>query len=291
MLKLLSIITLLANIFICNSHSFMNYPVCRRSKYSSYYVNKNLVDYNIMAPLNIYGYTFPCKGFPEGPAITTIKSNKVQINIEPSNPIHGGGHCQFGITYDSKTFIVLKQVISTCLLNDSKYEMILPKIPNGKLTIFWTSINAIGNREYYMDCADVEVKIPDNNVTDDIINGKELIVVNLPGYKIIPEFPKKGMYDGRELLKNAKNISYKIKDENTFISPPTQSKFTTIKYTTNYNNPTTNYTYNNPTTNYNNTVYNNPTINYNNTVYNNSIRNNLDICFLLINFAIILYIN
>ena len=287
MLKLFSIISILSNIFLCKSHSYMGYPVCRRSKYSSYYVNKKLVDYNIMAPLNTYGYTFPCKGFPEGPAISTVKSNNLEIIIEPKAPIHGGGHCQFGITYDSKTFIVLKQVISTCLLNDNKYEMILPKIPNGKLTIFWTSINAIGNREYYMDCADVEVKIPDNIVTDNIINGKELIVVNLPGYKIIPEFPEKDMYDGRELLKNAKNIIYKIKEENTFISPTTHNMFTT-NYTTTY---TTNYT-SNYTTNYTTTYTANYTANYNNTVYNYSLRNNFNIYyFLIINFAVILILN
>lgn len=228
MLKLL-IITTLANIFLGNSHSFMNYPVCRRSQYSPYYLDKDLVDYNIMAPLNTYGYKFPCKGFPKGPYVDTITSNKVKINIETSLPMHGGGHCQFGISYDDKTFIVLKQVISSCLLNNSKYEMILSSIPNGKVTIFWTSINAIGNREYYMDCADVMVNIPDNNITDDEINGKELIIVNLPGYEIIPEFPEKGMYDGRDLLENAKNINYKIKN-----SAPTPSVITTseVKSTT-----------------------------------------------------------
>jgi len=196
----------------------MNYPICRRSKHSSYYVDKNLVDYNIMSPLNTYGYTFPCKGFTKGPTISTINSNNVEIIIEPKAPIHGGGHCQFGISYDDKTFIGLKQVISTCLLNDYKYEMILPKIPNGKLTIFWTYINAIGNREYYMDCADVMIDIP-NNITDNLIKGKELVIVNLPGYKTIPEFPEKGMYNGKELLENAKDIYYNISDKSSYILP------------------------------------------------------------------------
>ena len=228
MFKLLTVITILTNIFLCNSHAFMKYPVCRRSQYSPYYLDKDLVDYNIMAPLNTYGYKFPCKGFPKGPPVDTITSNKVKINIETPLPMHGGGHCQFGISYGDKTFIVLRQVISSCLLNDSKYEMTLPSIPNGKVTIFWTYINAIGNREYYMDCADVIIDIKDNNITDEI-NGKELIIVNLPGYEIIPEFPKKGMYDGRDLLENANNTIYKIKNNTTSEVKSTTPVFTTEK--------------------------------------------------------------
>jgi hypothetical protein len=235
-MKLISFITIITNIFLCTSHSFMNYPVCRRSKYSSYYVNKNLVDYNIMAPLNTYGYTFPCKGFPEGPAVSTITTDDIEIIIDPSPPIHGGGHCQFGITYDDKIFIVLRQVISTCLLDDYKYKIKLPQIPNGKVTIFWTSINAIGNREYYMDCADVIIDIPNNNIEDVTITGKELIIVNLPGYETIPEFPDKGMYDGRELLENANNISIKLKNT---ITTPTLSTTETINTKTTYTTSTT----------------------------------------------------
>ncbi len=254
----------------------MGYPVCRRSKYSSYYVKKNLVDYNIMAPLNTFGYTYPCKGFPDGPAISTIKSNNLEINIEPKAPIHGGGHCQFGITYDDKTFIVLKQVIRTCLLKDNKYNIILPSLQNGKTTIFWTYINAIGNREYYMDCADVMIDIP-NNITDNLIKGKELVIVNLPGYKTIPEFPEKEMYNGKELLENAKDIYYKIKDETKIVSQTIPNNITQSTFETTFSFIN------------NNTVE--PTTTYY-IEYNHSLRNNFYIYYLLlINFIIIFILN
>ena len=51
-------------ILCVNAHVFMSSPPSRRNKYSSYYRSRNLVDYNIMAPLNTPGYSFPCKGFP-----------------------------------------------------------------------------------------------------------------------------------------------------------------------------------------------------------------------------------
>ncbi len=39
------------------------------------------------------------------------------------------------------------------------------------------------------------------------ILGKKLLVVNLPGYKTIPEFPNKNSYDGSELLLNIADMT------------------------------------------------------------------------------------
>lgn len=196
----------------------MNFPPSRKNKYSDYYIINNLVDYNIMAPLNTNGYTFPCKGFPVGPPTQTFNSNIITVTLEGS-AIHGGGHCQFGISYDDTHFLVLKTVIRNCLLDTMTYQFTLPlNTPSGNLTLFWTWVNAIGNREYYMECADIQV----NNNNDDANNvrlyGKELIIVDLPGYTYLPEFPNIDMYDGRELFINAK--SYYITLSNI---PPSHS--------------------------------------------------------------------
>ena len=208
----LRILSFFYYVSLTNSHVFMNEPICRRSKYSNYYIDNNLVDYNIAAPIDTFGYTFPCKGFPIGPPITTINSNKINIILEPgisTGSIHVGGHCQFGISYDNVNFLVLKQVIRNCLLTESSFEIILPdNIPSGNLIVFWTWVNAIGNREYYMDCSDIYLNNGNSNI-ETIIYGKELIILNLPGYTRIPEFPNNGDYDGRELIINARDMSIK----------------------------------------------------------------------------------
>ena len=188
------------------AHIFMQFPLSRKSKYSEYYVNNKLVDYNLMAPLNTNGYIFPCKGFSKGPPTQTYYSNTIKVTLEGS-ATHGGGHCQFGITYNNHDFLVLKTIIHSCLIDSMSYDFQLPdNTPDGHVTIFWSWVNAIGNREYYMECADVLVS---NNAiwNGEPLTGKELIIANIDGHPIIPEFPYKGMYDGQELFLNAQPFS------------------------------------------------------------------------------------
>lgn len=49
-----------------------------------------------------------------------------------------------------------------------------------KCTFAWTWINAVGNREYYMNCADVKII----GTQQGNIAGKSLYVANLPGYPV-----------------------------------------------------------------------------------------------------------
>ena len=203
-LSVLYVITILSS--FVNAHIFMQSPPSRRNKYSEYYVDNRLVDYNIMAPLNIPGYSFPCKGYPKGPATADFYSNNIVVKLE-GTAVHGGGHCQFGISYDNTNFVVLKTVIRTCLIEGMTYNVPLPSnMPSGKVTFFWTWVNAIGNREYYMECADVNIHNGQSYSNGPIV-GKELIVLNLPGYPVIPEFPYLDMYDGREHILNAVDFS------------------------------------------------------------------------------------
>lgn len=187
------------------SHVFMQFPPSRRNKYSEYYLKHGIVDYNIMAPLNS-GYSFPCKGFPKGPPTATFRSHEIQIKFEGS-AIHNGGHCQFGISYDDTTFVVIHTIVRNCFLQGMSYVINLPiNMPGGDFTLFWTWINSVGNREYYMECADV--RLENGNAESDVrIQGKELLVVNLPGYTQIPEFPLAHMYDGTDLLDSRKDVA------------------------------------------------------------------------------------
>ena len=187
------------------AHVMMKDPPPRRSKYAEYYVQNGLVDYNLLAPINA-GYSLPCKGFPPGPPTKTV-GKTVQITLEGS-AVHGGGHCQFGISYDNVNFVVLKTVVRNCLLNSMSYDFELPdRVMNTKTTVFWTWINAIGNREYYMDCADVNVVTNSHSNSPESVSGFELFVANLPGFPTIPEFPRPEMYDGADLLLSHKPMT------------------------------------------------------------------------------------
>jgi hypothetical protein len=159
-----------------------------------------------MAPLNTPGYRYPCKGFPKGPSTATYSGTSIRVSLEGS-ATHMGGHCQFGITYDQSNFLVLKTIYRTCLLSSLSYQFDLPfNIPNGDVTIFWSWINRIGGREYYMECADITVN--NNNFNRNVpLTGLELLVVNLPGYRIVPEFPQFGPNDGTNLLNQRRSLT------------------------------------------------------------------------------------
>jgi hypothetical protein len=232
-----------------DAHGFLKYPLARRSPYSSYYVENDLVNYNIASPLYASeGFTFPCKGFPKGPSITTIKEDSFIAQIESGAP-HDGKHCQFGFTNDQKTFVVTKIVFGTCLIPDGfSYNIDIPKnMPDGDITFFWTWINAVGNREYYMDCADIRlergVEQMDNIVR---VKGKELVIVNILNYPIIPEFPDGGDYDGKDLFDKAGEdelIFYKSNVVTTSssdgIKSTTSRQIPSSQFTSDITNPTT----------------------------------------------------
>jgi len=192
------------------AHISMSFPPSRRNQLSEYYRNSGLVNYNLRSPLNVQPdfFSFPCKGFPKGPSVTTYESNTIAITLE-GTAVHGGGHCQFGVSYDDKKFVVLKTVIGNCLLNTMSYSFDIPENAKGDdVTVFWTWINRIGNREYYMECADVTVNTSGNTTN---ISGKELLIVNLPGYANVPEWEvgAPSSLDGRDLLNSVEDISFR----------------------------------------------------------------------------------
>lgn len=201
-MNIISTLIFIINQLICNAHIFIQDPPSRYNKYSEYYVSNNLVNYDLKSPLNVDPdyFTFPCKGFPIGPPTKIYQSNSISITLE-GTAIHGGGHCQFGISYDNKEFVVLKTVFDTCLLDTLTYTLDLPEnIPSGDIIIFWTWINRIGNREYYMECADISLNNGNQNNVD--IIGKELLVVNLPGYSVVGEWNPgdSDLLTGKDLL-------------------------------------------------------------------------------------------
>ena len=288
--KLLNMFLFFSSVF---SHMTMKDPAPRKSMFSDYYLSHNKVDYNIVAPLNDNNYSYPCKGFKKGPSTKTINTNKIDITIDGNAP-HGGGHCQFGISFDNKNFVVLKQVIRTCLIPDGlKYSFNLPvDFPDSNITVFWTWINAIGNREYYMDCADVKIRLG-NPPKDISIIGKEIIIANLPEYPIIPEFPnevklllnaptKKITLNKNDCTKTSTTTTKKIPSTTTKI-PSTTTK---IPSTTTKKIPSTTTKIPSTTTT---TII--PSTKTTDNLYSYAIKNNIKFCLLFVLLIFFIIIN
>lgn len=137
------------------------------------------------------------------------------VDFEQGGAAHGGGHCQFSLSYDGgKTFVVVHEELKYCFFGHQsssnqaeilKYSFQLPKdLPSSQKAVFaWSWVNAIGNREFYMNCADVAIK-----GTSDSYTGKSMVVANHQGGPWIDEF--NGNYDtGLKYYTGAPKITVK----------------------------------------------------------------------------------
>ncbi|KAJ2343867.1 hypothetical protein GGH91_003056 [Coemansia sp. RSA 2671] len=149
-------------------------------------------------------YTTPVATWAAGQSITT--------RFEAGETARGGGHIQFSLSYDGgKTFVVIHEVLGHAFLNGPttsneatilSYTFDLPRdIPASDKAIFaWTWVNAVGSRDFYMNCADVAIRGYSKSLT-----GKQMTVVNHDGYPTIPEF--NGNYDtGLEHYRDAPTV-------------------------------------------------------------------------------------
>ncbi|KAJ1880675.1 hypothetical protein H4R99_001934 [Coemansia sp. RSA 1722] len=170
-------------------------------------------DYSIRSPLAVdqalCKYTTPY----DTPSATWTAGQAVTVDFEQGGAAHGGGHCQFSLSYDGgKTFVVVHEELKYCFFGSasdgntatiSSYTFNLPAdVPSSDKAVFaWSWVNAIGNREFYMNCADVAIKGTSKSFT-----GKEMTIANHNGYPTIPEF--NGNYDtGLEYYTGAKQIT------------------------------------------------------------------------------------
>ncbi|KAJ2592913.1 hypothetical protein H4R99_006261 [Coemansia sp. RSA 1722] len=138
---------------------------------------------------------------------------------------HLGGHCQFSMSYDGgKTFVVVHEILRYCLYESMNgntvgkeatgYTFNLPNdLPSSNTALFaWTWVNAVGNREFYMNCADVII-----SGTSDSYTGKQMTIANHNGYDTIPEFG--GNYDtGVDIYESAPLIKVTGDGQTTKVS-------------------------------------------------------------------------
>ncbi|RIA91932.1 Lytic polysaccharide monooxygenase, partial [Glomus cerebriforme] len=151
-----------------SSHSSMSFPPTR-----SHPLNKNAADIDfdcILAPLNggsgCAPKKFPCGGYPQDKKIvTTFKAGEVISDKQKDQARHNGGLCEFSLSYDGgKTYTVIATYKKTC--PDIFFDGWKVKIPEnapscdspGNCIFSWSWINAVGNREFYQNCADIKLE-------------------------------------------------------------------------------------------------------------------------------------
>ena len=136
---------------------------------------------------------FPCHGLSDIVSVTQLTAGTNQLVKFSGGAQHGGGSCQFSVTYeypppaDPSKWSTIYTLIGGCPVsaegnlpvvgkdqdgrdegpqcgNDSgqecirQFEVPIPKgLKNGKATFAWSWFNNIGNREMYHNCAPVEI--------------------------------------------------------------------------------------------------------------------------------------
>ena len=121
-------------------------------------------DYDMTSPLLMDGSNFPCKGYHLSSSRRSTATYEAgdEYNVTFSgSATHNGGSCQLSLSYDEgATFKVIKSMIGGCPL-ESSYQFRIPDFaPSGSALFAWSWMNHNGNREYYMNCAQVEIDNP-----------------------------------------------------------------------------------------------------------------------------------
>ncbi|KAJ1976509.1 hypothetical protein H4R35_002674 [Dimargaris xerosporica] len=195
-----------------SGHMHVRSPCVRRSPDGACGVPLADKDYNIMSPISTFGNPDPmplCRGAPKGAAKSTFKAGDTVMMEFDNNAIHGGGHCEFSISVDDKTFVALKTIVKECFI-DSNGLNIPVKIPDNAptlkdATLAWTWVNAEGNREFYMNCMDVDIE----GVAGGQIVGPKIVIANYGAdesvYPRIGEFahsedPRTDLYENRPMV-------------------------------------------------------------------------------------------
>ncbi|KAI9220741.1 hypothetical protein BC828DRAFT_405543 [Blastocladiella britannica] len=170
---------------VAHAHMMMSVPPPRQWKTNPGPGGE--IDYSYTAPLGV----FPCKGYPAQAPVTTVEAgSSIPVTLSGGAP-HDGGHCQFALSYDNdKTFVVVSTIIRDCMRYANPAQLsvpIPPTAPSGRATLAWAWINAVGNREYYMNCADIQ--ITGGSGPSGSLIGPQLLVADLPGSAFtFPEF-------------------------------------------------------------------------------------------------------
>ncbi|KAK3837441.1 MAG: hypothetical protein J3R72DRAFT_449619 [Linnemannia gamsii] len=188
------------------------------------------IDYNVNGPISSAGVnTEPlCKHPVPYATRTTYKAGDSIATGYDIGSAHGGGHCQWALSYDrEKTWVVIQTEIRTCLegtvtgQTGFKIPVTIPKdAPSGNVTFMWLWVNAIGVRELYSNCADIRIE----GTNGGTVTGVEPLLANFDtAHGMIPEFPNPTDPDSHELFDTRKPITVTVQGSGTTGSGPNPS--------------------------------------------------------------------
>ncbi|KAG9065628.1 hypothetical protein KI688_001917 [Linnemannia hyalina] len=173
------------------------------------------IDYDVNAPISTSdSINAPlCKHTVPYTTRTTFKAGQTIQTKYSVGASHGGGHCQWALSYDNgKSWVVVKTMIRDCLRGaQGSYSVpvqIPANAPSGKATFMWLWNNAIGNRELYSNCADIVIQGKNGGQLKGVA---PLIANHGKGSPIIPEFPLTTQSDGSDLFAKRKPITITVK--------------------------------------------------------------------------------
>ena len=155
-----SFITILcaSPVLTVSAHMQMSNPLPIRSPLNS--DPASVKDYSYTNPLSSTGSDFPCKGYADDAFRSMAEYNAgQQYTMDISGgAMHAGGSCQISLSYDKgKSFKVIHSILESCPLSSSYHFTIPSDAPSGAALLAWTWFNRLGNREMYMNCAQVTI--------------------------------------------------------------------------------------------------------------------------------------
>ncbi|KAF9996150.1 hypothetical protein BGZ65_008242 [Modicella reniformis] len=202
---------------VSQAHASLLRPCVRGSPKVDICPSSGPADYDLNSPIGTHdSKNLPlCKHTEEQGQRTIVRAGG---KIETSYSVgaaHGGGHCQWALSYDKgKTWVVVKTLLRDCLKgvsNGGAYSVTVPipkTAPNGKATFMWLWNNAIGNREIYSNCADIEIRGGSNGGK---LAGMPLLIANYGSDSLyIGEFPTADQDDKSEAFNKRKAITITI---------------------------------------------------------------------------------
>ncbi|KAH7396345.1 hypothetical protein BKA66DRAFT_454928 [Pyrenochaeta sp. MPI-SDFR-AT-0127] len=175
------------------AHMTLNYPIP---------FNKESLNSSPLEPAD-----FPCKQRPGVYQVDTMNrwdAGTTETVSFTGGATHGGGSCQFSITSDSEPteqsqWKVIHSVIGGCPTNNTgndsddpaahvaaTFPVTMPSnVPDGRYTFAWSWVNKIGNREFYMNCAPIQVGSGSGSASTASVASAlsalpDMFVVNLP---------------------------------------------------------------------------------------------------------------
>ncbi|ORX66636.1 hypothetical protein DL89DRAFT_205660, partial [Linderina pennispora] len=186
-----------------SAHMQINYPCPRFSPHCAttpVLPPGESLNYNLASPIGSGGDILAplCHSQTAWPQVNEkwTAGQSITVKFAQGGAAHGGGHCEFSLSYDGgKTFVVIHQELKYCFVgsasssntaNTLSYTFNLPSdLPGTDHAVFaWSWVNAVGNREFYMDCADVSISGSSKSFT-----GKEMTIANYgSNYPTIGEF-------------------------------------------------------------------------------------------------------